>query len=147
MVSQSINRWTSNLHRRERLLALVGEQNDARPQFAECVDIGDGCRIAHDDGLPLVQVLFDLLGFPHQEGDMLLGRFGEPRQLLHGLVEFLDKLIVLLIGARFEPAWSSDPRSMLSWFISSPIEPLQMLRESPQFHRIDNSFGHGLPLL
>jgi hypothetical protein len=44
-----------------------------------------------------LEIVFDMLGFADEIGYVLIGRFREPRDHAHVLLELLDKLLVFLV--------------------------------------------------
>src|SRR6516225_8482547 len=90
----------------------------------------------------LLQIFLDPFGLAQQERNMLIGDLKEMLDYVQGLLEFLRELHVLLVAPCVaEPGHlrvqSGQPLPQVA------IKLLEMMRETPQFQRINNCLGHG----
>src|ERR1035438_3498261 len=91
--------------------------------------------------LSLVQVLLDALRLSQQVRRMLVGDLDELLQRLHGLLEFIRKLDVLLILPRV--AQRRESRLQRHHLVLKVgVESLEFLRKAPHLLGIHDCLGH-----
>src|ERR1035441_5033670 len=93
--------------------------------------------------LALVQVFLYALGFSQQIRRMLVGDLDEPLERLHGLLELLRELHVLLVLPGV--AQRRKPRLQRhDLVLEVGVEPLQLLGEAPHLLGIHDCLGHSV---
>ncbi len=89
----------------------------------------------------MLEVLVDSLCFAQQEGNVLIRGVDEPPKHLHGLLELLGKLLLLLVAPRLaefkQPAVQGG-----ELVVKLGIEPLQVVSETAEFFWVDDCFCH-----
>src|SRR5437899_8452636 len=91
--------------------------------------------------LTLLQILLNSFGFADKKRDMQVGRFHEALDGQHGLVEFLRKLLMVLIApgvAQCHELAVQDGDAALKII----VELLQIMGKPAKFFRIDNGMRH-----
>src|SRR4051794_6757954 len=92
----------------------------------------------------LLQVVFDPLGLPQQEGDVLGGRLNKTRQHLHRLVELLGELGVLLVAPGVAEADHLAVQGGQAG-LQVGVEALQVVGEAAQLRGVNDGLRHGRP--
>src|SRR5262249_5573423 len=95
---------------------------------------------------PLLQVLIRPLGLAEQERNVLVGGIDEPLHDLHGLLEFLDELVVLAVPPGLPEAGelAVEHRQLVEELV---VELLQPRGEPADLLRIHDGLCHAMPLL
>src|SRR6516164_454531 len=94
----------------------------------------------------LLQVFLDAFGFAEQERNVLVRHFHKGAEHVHGLGEFLGKLLVLLIAPGVAQGHHLAVQH-IHLVAQIRVEMLEALGKAAQFPRIDDCFRHDFSLI